>query len=65
MGYGWACWLWRFQSGPHTADKSGSSSGENSHNRDWGTGPSAVALETLHELEREAEPDSGSPSRHS
>ena len=63
MGYGWARWLRRFQSDPHTADKSGSSPGENSHNRGWETGLSAVALKTLLRLEWEAEPDFGSPSR--
>ena len=65
MGCGLARWLQRCQSGPCTADKSGSSPGENSHNIGRGTGPSAVALKALLGLEREAGPGSGSgsPSR--
>ena len=60
MGCGLARWLRRCQSGPRTADKSGSSPGENSHNIGRGTGPSAVALEALLGSEREAGPGSGS-----
>lgn len=55
--------LWQFQSDLYNVDKSGSSSGENLHNRSLGTGPSAVVLKTLLQLEREAESDSGFLSR--
>ena len=65
MGCGLAHWLRRCRSGPHTAGKSGSSPGENSHNIGRGTGPSAVALKALLGSEQEAGPgfDSGFPSR--
>ena len=65
MGCGWAHWLRRCQNGPHTANKSGSSLDENSHNKGRGTEPSAVALEALLGSNREAEPGSatGSPNR--
>ena len=65
MGCGWARWLRRCQSGPHTADKSDSSPGESSHNKGQGTGLLAVALKALFGSEREVGPGSGSgsPSR--
>ena len=62
MRSGWARWLRRYQSGPHTADKSNSSPGESFHNKGWGIGPSAVALKALLGSEREAGPGSGSDS---
>ena len=62
MECGWARWLQRCQSGPHIADKSSSSLDENSHNKGWGTRPSAVVLKTLLGSEREAGPGSGSGS---
>ena len=67
MGCDLARWLWRYQSGSHIAHKSGSSSGENSHNISRGTGPSTVALKALLGSEWEAGPSSdsgsGSPRR--
>ena len=45
------------------ADKSGSSPGDNFYNRDWETGPSAVALEILLGLEWEVKLGSGYLSR--
>ena len=62
MRCGLARWFRRCQSGPHTAEKSGSSPGENFHNIGWGTGPSAVVLKALLRSEREAGPGSGSGS---
>ena len=62
MGCGFACWLWRYQSGPRIADKSGSSPGENFHNIGRGTGSSAVAFKAMLESEWETGPDSSSGS---
>ena len=62
MGYDLALWLRRCQSGLCTADKSGTSPGENSHNIGWGTGSSTVAFEALLGLEGEAGPGSDSDS---
>ena len=62
IGCGLARWLWRCQNNPYTANKSGSSPGENFHNISCGTGPSAVALKALLWLEKEAEPGFGSGS---
>ena len=62
MVCGLARWLWQYQSGPHTVDKSGSSPGENFYNIGRETGPSAVALEALLGLEREVGPGFGSGS---
>ena len=64
MGCGWARQLRRCQSGPHIADKSGSSLAENSYNKSRGTGPSAIALKALLRSEWEEGPssDSGSSS---
>ena len=58
MGCSWARWLRWCQSGLHTADKSGSSLGENSYNKGRRIRPSAVALKALLGSEREAGPDS-------
>ena len=62
IGSGLARWLRRYQNGPHTTKKSGSSLGENSHNIDRGTGPSVVAFKALLRSEREAALGSGSGS---
>ena len=51
MRYGWAHLLRQCQNGPHTANKSGISLGENSHNKGRGTRPSVMALKALLGLE--------------
>ena len=60
MGCGWTRWLRRCQSGLYTADKSGSSPGENFHNKGRGTELSAVAFKALLRSEREVRSGSGS-----
>ena len=62
-GYDWVRWLRRFQSGPYTADKNGSSPGENSLNISRALWLSAVALKILLGSKWEVKPGSGSLSR--
>ena len=56
---GLARWLWQYQNGPHTADKTSSGPGESFYNKGWGSGSSAIVFKALLELERGVGPGFG------